>query len=194
MAPGPHCIGTAHDLAARRPLAGRRLRDLRRQRRADTLLFGLPRGVPRGIPVEPRGDVAGLLDLRARQRRERAVRWRAGGPPRASAPRAARRDRSHPGTSGQRLRARALADRRALRRPHDARSQRPRARGVRARPLAPLVISAIGWRHAYFAQAALMGALVWPLAALFRRDEPPLPAAAASASPPGAGAAAARAA
>ncbi len=67
------------------------------------------------------------------------------------------------------------------------------ARAVSA-PLAQLVISAIGWRHAYFAQAALMGALVWPLAALFRRDEPPLPAAAASASPPGAGAAAARAA
>src|SRR5437870_6440044 len=66
------------------------------------------------------------------------------------------------------------------------------ARAVSA-PLAQLVISAIGWRHAYFAQAALMGALVWPLA-LFRRDEPPLPAAAASASPPGAGAAAARAA
>ncbi len=45
------------------------------------------------------------------------------------------------------------------------------ARAVSA-PLAQLVISAIGWRHAYLAQAGLMGALVWPLAALFRRDEP----------------------
>jgi MFS family permease len=46
------------------------------------------------------------------------------------------------------------------------------ARAVSA-PLAQILISAIGWRHAYLAQAALMGALVWPLAALFRRDAPP---------------------
>ncbi len=55
------------------------------------------------------------------------------------------------------------------------------ARAVSA-PLAQLLISAVGWRHAYFAQAALMSALVWPLAALFRRDEPSAPAAPASAS------------
>jgi len=55
------------------------------------------------------------------------------------------------------------------------------ARAVSA-PLAQLLISAVGWRHAYLAQAALMGALVWPLAALFRRDEPPAPAAPPSAS------------
>jgi len=55
------------------------------------------------------------------------------------------------------------------------------ARAVSA-PLAQLLISAVGWRHAYFAQAALMGALVWPLAALFRRDESPAPAAPPSAS------------
>jgi MFS family permease len=39
-------------------------------------------------------------------------------------------------------------------------------------PAAQILITAIGWRHAYLAQAALMGVLVWPLAALFRRDEP----------------------
>src|SRR5438093_1883418 len=55
------------------------------------------------------------------------------------------------------------------------------ARAVSA-PLAQLLISAVGWRQAYLAQAALMGALVWPLAALFRRDEPPAPAAPPSAS------------
>ena len=48
------------------------------------------------------------------------------------------------------------------------------ARAVSA-PLAQILISTIGWRHAYLAQAALMGVLVWPLAALFRRDEPPAP-------------------
>ena len=48
------------------------------------------------------------------------------------------------------------------------------ARAVSA-PLAQILISTIGWRHAYLAQAALMGVLVWPLAALFRRDEPPSP-------------------
>src|SRR5437899_1887764 len=85
MAPGPHCIRTAHDLAARSP-AGRRVRDLRRQRGADALLFGVPRRVPRGVPVEPRRDVAGVLDVRARGRRERAPRRRAGGPPRPSPP------------------------------------------------------------------------------------------------------------
>jgi MFS family permease len=55
------------------------------------------------------------------------------------------------------------------------------ARAVSA-PLAQLMISAIGWRHAYLAQAGLMGALVWPLAALFRRDEPLAPAASPTAS------------
>jgi len=49
------------------------------------------------------------------------------------------------------------------------------ARAVSA-PLAQILISAIGWRHAYLAQAAAMGLLVWPLAALFRREEPPAPA------------------
>jgi len=65
------------------------------------------------------------------------------------------------------------------------------ARAVSA-PLAQLAISAIGWRHAYLAQAALMGVLIWPLAALFRRDEPFARAAAASGSAPGEGVAAAR--
>jgi MFS family permease len=46
------------------------------------------------------------------------------------------------------------------------------ARAVSA-PVAQILISTIGWRHAYLAQAALMGVLIWPLAALFRRDEPP---------------------
>ena len=58
------------------------------------------------------------------------------------------------------------------------------ARAVSA-PLAQILISTIGWRHAYLAQAALMGVLVWPLAALFRRDEPLPPTAAPS--PPGPG-------
>src|SRR5215831_3879854 len=49
------------------------------------------------------------------------------------------------------------------------------ARAVSA-PLAQILISSIGWRHAYLAQAAAMGLLVWPLAALFRREEPPAPA------------------
>jgi len=48
------------------------------------------------------------------------------------------------------------------------------ARAVSA-PVAQILISTIGWRHAYLAQAALMGALVWPLAALFQRDEKPAP-------------------
>src|SRR5437899_2999963 len=65
------------------------------------------------------------------------------------------------------------------------------ARAVSA-PLAQLAISAIGWRHAYLAQAALMGVLVWPLAALFRRDEPFARIAAARVSAPGGGVAAAR--
>jgi len=65
------------------------------------------------------------------------------------------------------------------------------ARAVSA-PLAQLLISAIGWRHAYLAQAAFMGVLVWPLAALFRRDEPPAPRISQSASPPGEGVGAAR--
>src|SRR5262245_16823730 len=40
-------------------------------------------------------------------------------------------------------------------------------------PLAQLLISGVGWRHAYLAQAFLMGVLAWPLAAFFRRDRPP---------------------
>src|SRR5438876_3786140 len=65
------------------------------------------------------------------------------------------------------------------------------ARAVSA-PLAQLLISAVGWRHAYLAQAAFMGVLVWPLAALFRRDEPPAPRISQSASPPGEGVGAVR--
>jgi MFS transporter, OFA family, oxalate/formate antiporter len=62
------------------------------------------------------------------------------------------------------------------------------ARAVSA-PVAQILISTIGWRHAYLAQAALMAALIWPLAALFRRDEEPAPVVPPSASS-GAGAAA----
>src|SRR5262245_34283980 len=40
-------------------------------------------------------------------------------------------------------------------------------------PLAQLLITGVGWRHAYLAQAILMGVLVWPLAAFFRRERPP---------------------
>jgi MFS family permease len=58
------------------------------------------------------------------------------------------------------------------------------ARAVSA-PVAQILISTIGWRHAYLAQAALMGVLVWPLAALFRRDEPLPPTAAPSPPAPG---------
>jgi len=39
-------------------------------------------------------------------------------------------------------------------------------------PVAQLLITAIGWRHAYLAQAALMGVLVLPLSALFRGTDP----------------------
>ena len=46
------------------------------------------------------------------------------------------------------------------------------ARAVSA-PVAQILISTIGWRHAYLAQGALMTALVWPLAMLFSRDETP---------------------
>jgi MFS family permease len=60
------------------------------------------------------------------------------------------------------------------------------ARAVSA-PVAQILISTIGWRHAYLAQAGLMGVLIWPLAALFRRDEPPAPVAPASPSPAGEG-------
>jgi MFS transporter, OFA family, oxalate/formate antiporter len=62
------------------------------------------------------------------------------------------------------------------------------ARAVSA-PVAQILISTIGWRHAYLAQAALMAALIWPLAALFRRDEEPAPSAPPSSSPGAAGAA-----
>jgi MFS family permease len=58
------------------------------------------------------------------------------------------------------------------------------ARAVSA-PLAQILISAVGWRHAYLAQGALMGALIWPLAALFRRAEPRAPTAARTASSTG---------
>ncbi len=53
------------------------------------------------------------------------------------------------------------------------------ARAVSA-PVAQILISTIGWRHAYLTQAALMGVLIWPLAALFRRHEPPVSVAPAS--------------
>ena len=46
------------------------------------------------------------------------------------------------------------------------------ARAVSA-PVAQLLISGIGWRSAYLAQGALMTVLVWPLAALFSRDDAP---------------------
>jgi len=58
------------------------------------------------------------------------------------------------------------------------------ARAVSA-PLAQILISAVGWRHAYLAQGALMGALIWPLAALFRRAAPRAPTAARTASSTG---------
>jgi MFS family permease len=58
------------------------------------------------------------------------------------------------------------------------------ARAVSA-PLAQILISAVGWRHAYLAQGALMGALIWPLAALFRRATPRVPTAARTASSTG---------
>src|SRR5947207_11575076 len=49
------------------------------------------------------------------------------------------------------------------------------ARGISA-PLVQLLISLIGWRTTYLAQAGLMALLVFPLAALFRRAEaPPAP-------------------
>ena len=46
------------------------------------------------------------------------------------------------------------------------------ARAVSA-PVVQILISSIGWRHAYLAQGALMAVLVWPLAALFSREEAP---------------------
>src|SRR5437763_14284553 len=46
------------------------------------------------------------------------------------------------------------------------------ARGISA-PLVQLLISLIGWRSTYLVQAVLMGVLVLPLAALFRRAEAP---------------------
>ncbi len=58
------------------------------------------------------------------------------------------------------------------------------ARAVSA-PVAQILISTIGWRHAYLAQAALMAALVWPLAALFPLDEAPARAVPSSQSPAG---------
>jgi MFS family permease len=61
------------------------------------------------------------------------------------------------------------------------------ARAVSA-PVAQILISTIGWRHAYLAQAALMAALIWPLTALFRRDEEPAPVAPPTSSSGAAGA------
>jgi len=46
------------------------------------------------------------------------------------------------------------------------------ARAVSA-PVAQILISGIGWRSAYLAQGALMTVLIWPLAALFSRDDAP---------------------
>ena len=46
------------------------------------------------------------------------------------------------------------------------------ARAVSA-PVAQILISGIGWRSVYLAQGALMTVLVWPLAALFSRDDAP---------------------
>src|SRR5436305_14660836 len=46
------------------------------------------------------------------------------------------------------------------------------ARGLSA-PLVQLLISLIGWRSTYVVQAGLMGVMVLPLAALFRRAEAP---------------------
>src|SRR5437773_3439425 len=46
------------------------------------------------------------------------------------------------------------------------------ARGISA-PLVQLLISLIGWRSTYLVQARLMGVLVLPLAALYRRAEAP---------------------
>src|SRR5205814_8529709 len=48
------------------------------------------------------------------------------------------------------------------------------ARGISA-PLVQLLISLIGWRSTYLVQAGVMGVLVLPLAALFRRAEAPPP-------------------
>ncbi len=47
------------------------------------------------------------------------------------------------------------------------------ARGASA-PLVQLAISTIGWRTTYLVQAVLMALVVLPLAALFRRADPPL--------------------
>jgi MFS family permease len=40
-------------------------------------------------------------------------------------------------------------------------------------PLVQLLISGIGWRRAYLAQAVLMGVLLWPLSAFFHRSARP---------------------
>src|SRR5438105_5561628 len=64
------------------------------------------------------------------------------------------------------------------------------ARG-RSAPLVQLLISLIGWRSTYVVQAGLMGALVLPLAALFRRAAAPpaqLPSGAVPNETPAAGA------
>jgi MFS family permease len=46
------------------------------------------------------------------------------------------------------------------------------ARGISA-PMVQLAISLIGWRTTYLVQAALMAAVALPLAAMFRRTDPP---------------------
>src|SRR5437764_2199848 len=56
------------------------------------------------------------------------------------------------------------------------------ARGLSA-PLVQFLISVIGWRETYLVQAGLMGALVLPLASLFRRAEAPMPPIEAGAVP-----------
>lgn len=61
------------------------------------------------------------------------------------------------------------------------------ARAVSA-PVAQILISTIGWRHAYLAQGALMAALVWPLAMLFSRTEAPARISPSSRLPGGEGA------
>src|SRR5262249_23532796 len=48
------------------------------------------------------------------------------------------------------------------------------ARAISA-PVVQLLISAVGWRHAYLAQAGFMAVLILPLAAFFRGTDPELP-------------------
>src|SRR5262249_57719610 len=58
------------------------------------------------------------------------------------------------------------------------------ARAISA-PVGQLLISAVGWRHAYLAQAVFMAVLVLPLTAFFRGTDPEAPRRArASPQPP----------